>query len=120
MEDTARKARLAILNAKTSISNPVNRVSSLSGLRSGALLGEPGQLKRAPEFPMSSEDAIKLFKLNDFEIQESKQFDKRIYYAGQLCKTKIRSHPVKMVAKNSTSLSGGNADKHLAFQRRAS
>ena len=65
LEDTVKKANIsAILNSKTSISNPVNRLSSLSG----KVTTEAAALKRAPEYPMSAEDAIKQLKLNDFEI----------------------------------------------------
>ena len=65
LEDTVKKANIsAILNSKTSISNPVNRLSSLSG----KVTTEAAALKRAPEYPMSAEDATKQLKLNDFEI----------------------------------------------------
>ena len=68
VEDILKKANVAIVNSKTSISNPVNRLSSLSGKVNGALIGDKNALKHAPEFPMTSEDAIKHLKLNDYEI----------------------------------------------------
>jgi hypothetical protein len=51
----------------------------------------------APDFPMSAEDAKKHFKLNDFEMQEINEYDKKIYYAGQKCNTKVKGHPIKFV-----------------------
>lgn len=53
--------------------------------------------KSAPEFPMTSDDAKKHFKLTDFEKVEIDFYNKKIYYAGQKCNSKVKGHPVKYV-----------------------
>jgi predicted metal-dependent phosphoesterase TrpH len=95
IENTIKQAHsITEQNAKTSISNPVNRLSSLSGQK--ILITEPAK-KNTPSFPMSSDNAKNHFKLNDFETQEIDSFDMAIYYAGQKCNTKVKGHPIKYV-----------------------
>jgi len=63
--------------AHTSISNPDKPLSSLRLKNSNSFLQEEKpKVNRAPEFPMSCKEAIKHFKnLNDFEVQESANYD---------------------------------------------
>lgn len=67
---SVRKISLKV--QKTSISNPDKPNSQLNSqrLKNASFLNEDKPLpKRAPEFPMSSKEAIKHFKnLNDFEV----------------------------------------------------
>ena len=47
---------------------------------------------------MSCEDAVKNNdKMTDYEKEECVRYDNLIYYVGQLCKTKIKGHPIKYV-----------------------
>jgi len=91
------------LNAvHTSISNPDKPLSSLNTgrLKSANEEEKKPPIKRAPEFPMTSKEAIKHFKnLNEFEIQESINFDGQIYYTGSFCKNKVKGHPIKYIAQ---------------------
>ena len=105
-ESTTLKAVREIKNsAKTSISNPVNRLGNMSPLTKTLKEVE------TPELPMSAEEATKHLNLNDYEKEECKNFDKQIYYAGQNCTTKVKSHPIKYVVQ-SASMGGSLSERH--------
>lgn len=54
---------------------------------------------KMPEFPLTSEEALTHYSsvLNDYEKQEIMDYNKKIYYLGQNCKSKVKGHVIKMV-----------------------
>ena len=59
-----------------------------------------------PEFPLSSDNALRLFEknLNDYEKQEISEFSGKIYYLGQHCNNKVKGHVIKMVANTNVKV----------------
>ena len=107
-------ARMPKTTQVSSTTNPQQPSSALSGIKLQSRVSTLSKsskerpaapLKKAPggdeelEYPLSAAEAQVHFKecLNDFENQEIKAYDKKIYYLGQNCKGKIKGHVIKYV-----------------------